>query len=221
MTTSLNKQPDDLKLPAGLALSEELEAELLATGWRLVLTGISDAEEFTDYLDMDETDLDTHALESVFEVILEARRKQLAELGAQGIQGNINQAFAELNAQGIIARANFSCCGTCADGEIWDERTEDSQPKGYIYFHQQDTESLMESRETYIGYGVFLDAYLSEEDWDAKDDATRSEYYDSTVRELMHGEVFPTLGKYGIEPSWDDTLETRILLSNADFIESV
>lgn len=81
---------------------------------------------------------------------------------------------AELNQLGVLARENFTCCGTCAAAEIHDERDGSRHWHGYLWYHQQDTESLISSPDgsVYLGYGAYpprdVDsgayAALSEED---------------------------------------------------------
>lgn len=77
----------------------------------------------------------------------------------------IAAAFADLESKGVVARMNFSCCGTCGSGEIWDERTlapvanpdgYQFREHGYVYFHQQDADGLAEVPALlYLGYGAF------------------------------------------------------------------
>ncbi len=77
----------------------------------------------------------------------------------------LDAAFAELERRGIVARQNFSCCGTCGSAEIWDEmvQTRDAGQHviGYTFYHMQDTESAVE------GYGLYLNYGATEEGEDA------------------------------------------------------
>lgn len=70
----------------------------------------------------------------------------------------LDAAFAGLEAEGIIARQNFSCCGSCGSYEIWDEaQAEEARGKtvqGYAFFHMQDTESAVEGDGLYLNYGA-------------------------------------------------------------------
>ena len=69
----------------------------------------------------------------------------------------LDQAFASLEATGILCRQDYSCCGTCGAGEIWDEmETMDKSGeavRGYAFYHQQDTESAAEGHGLYLNYG--------------------------------------------------------------------
>lgn len=70
----------------------------------------------------------------------------------------LDAAFAALEEQGIVARQNFTCCGTCGVAEIGDEiaATEAAgRPvDGYAFYHMQDTESAVEGYGVYLNYGA-------------------------------------------------------------------
>jgi hypothetical protein len=68
----------------------------------------------------------------------------------------LNEAFAALNRQGIVARQNFSCCNNCGFTEIWDEidREEKHQPiEGYVFYHLQGTEQAIKTGRLLLAYG--------------------------------------------------------------------
>ena len=84
------------------------------------------------------------------EELIKRRRAFAAELGItpkMQKNSNLNRAFAALEEEGVIARQNFTCCGTCASAEIWDEIDDSREWKGYIYFHQQDAEASLRAAE--------------------------------------------------------------------------
>ncbi|NEB05825.1 hypothetical protein [Streptomyces sp. SID13726] len=62
-------------------------------------------------------------------------------------------AFDALNAQGITARENFTCCRPCGTAEIGGERAEGD--RGFVYFHTQCTESAAEGHGLTLLYGGF------------------------------------------------------------------
>lgn len=69
----------------------------------------------------------------------------------------LDDAFAELERRGIVARQNFSCCGTCGHSEIWGEmeqaRDAGAEVWGYAFFHLQDTEAAVGGGGLYLKYG--------------------------------------------------------------------
>ena len=110
------------------------------------------------------------------------------------------------------ARQNFTCCGTCASAEIWDEIDDSREWKGYIYFHQQDTESLAESGGTYVGFGSFLAYPRDEEKWNTLSDAQKEEIsalHKKLSVELMKDTIIPVLEKHGLSVKWNDNYNTR------------
>ena len=68
----------------------------------------------------------------------------------------LDDAFAALNRQGIVARQDFSCCNNCGFTEIWDEIEKEEQDhpvKGYAFYHLQCTERAIETGQLLIAYG--------------------------------------------------------------------
>ncbi|MDQ7027115.1 MAG: hypothetical protein Q9P01_21875 [Anaerolineae bacterium] len=68
----------------------------------------------------------------------------------------LDEVFAELDRQGIVARQNFTCCQTCGHTEIGyeiDDAMEYRVVRGYVFFHQQDTEHVIATDKLYLAYG--------------------------------------------------------------------
>jgi hypothetical protein len=133
--------------------------------------------------------------------------------GASGVAGT--------GAAGVNARANFSCCGSCASGEIWGERDDSRHWQGYAYFHQQDTDRLVADGETYIGYGAFPPEDFDEDTYDALSEAAKEDLYKTGVTRLLDDVIFPVFRRHGIEPEWNRDLGTRVLLKNADWYDPI
>ncbi len=213
--SALNDQPEGFRIDASFGLDEETEEQLRELAWGIVLRGVIDPDEFVDAATDDEL-LDEETATAVFASVVEVRRRQQASFGELA-PTSLSDAFAELERRGVVARQNFSCCGNCASGEIWDERPAGRPSRGYVYFHSQDTDSLLDSNETYIGYGAFPDAFISESEWKALDHAGRSARYEKEVLALMNETVIPVLEDHGIDVVWNRSLGTRILLRNVEY----
>lgn len=104
-------------------------------------------------------------------------------------------AFDMLEDKDIVARQNFTCCGTCGAAEISVEIEEfeafGRHARGYVFFHQQDTENAIESGSLYLSFG-------------ASNNTT-------VATNLQIGqEVFDTLKAVGLKVHWDGQLEHRI-----------
>ncbi|WP_433673636.1 DUF6891 domain-containing protein [Microbacterium gorillae] len=212
-----NAQPEDLKLPLG-GLAAELEAEVRDAAWSQVVRGETDPELFVELYEdeLAEWDIAKDVAIAAFNHVVAARRAQQAAWPADA-HTNLTDAFEALNRAGIVARENFSCCGSCAAAEIWDERDDSRSSRGYVTYNQQDTEQLIERQRVYVSYGAFWDAWIAESEWtDLSDEARESAYADIVIK-LMIEEVVPVFEKRGITVTWNRDLGTRILLENADF----
>ncbi|MEU9084971.1 hypothetical protein [Streptomyces sp. NPDC048357] len=65
----------------------------------------------------------------------------------------ITRAFAALEASGITARENFTCCRSCGLAEIWADGAEDA--RGFVFFHAQSTEGAAAGHDLFLMYGGF------------------------------------------------------------------
>lgn len=97
----------------------------------------------------------------VLRAVLAEHRRAEQSWPARTDCDRLDAAFAALEEEGVIARQNFSCCGTCGSGEIWDEIDEAKAAglpaHGYAFFHAQDTESAVEGHGLYLNYGACED----------------------------------------------------------------
>ncbi len=218
MTYPYNNQPTGLRIPTRFGLTDEQEAEFRELAWSWILIGQTDPAEFVDYCldDQDDYPLTQEETAEAFEFLVAARREQQDYWTDEETTPPLMGAFAALAEIGVLARAGFTCCGTCGNAEIGDERDDSRVWRGYVFYHSQDAESMIEERSTYVGYGAFLSAYLSEDEWNALDGAGQDEFYERITLDLMNQEVIPTLQVHGVEVEWDGNFDTRILLNNVD-----
>lgn len=208
-----NALPDYAALPE-LPLDEEDRATLTSEIWGMLVTGNDDVEEFLGIY-ADDYELTEDQLTAAFAALREARLRQQTEIG--DYRSRTHTAFEELNANGVIARADFSCCGTCASAEIGDERDDSRHWSGFVYFHSQDTDRLIEDGATYIGYGAFEPAGFDEDAYNRLSDQAKQDLYFGDVVRMLDEIVFPIVRRHGIEPEWNRDLGTRVLLTNADW----
>jgi hypothetical protein len=108
----------------------------------------------------------------------------------------LDTAFAELDRTGIVARQHFSCCGTCGAHEIHDEMDQAEKagtpPRGYTFFHVQDTEHAVGGDLLYLSYGAVN--------------------RDKTASVAVGREVVAVLGLHGLSPAWNGKHAHRIAL---------
>ena len=69
----------------------------------------------------------------------------------------LDRAFAELEANGIVAIQNAVCCQSCAMEDVWfgieRMRAAGTPVRGYTFFHEQDTEAALLRDALYLAYG--------------------------------------------------------------------
>ncbi|WP_254913857.1 DUF6891 domain-containing protein [Sphingobium sp. Z007] len=106
----------------------------------------------------------------------------------------LDAAFAALEEEGVVARQNFTCCGTCGATEIWDEieaaQEEGVAVEGYAFFHMQDTEAAVEGGGLYLNYGA-------------------CEEGEAAAVAIGH-RIVEQLQAHGLSTGWDGRLEQRI-----------
>ncbi|MCX6407384.1 MAG: hypothetical protein NTV28_10740 [Propionibacteriales bacterium] len=219
----LNDQPAGLVLPSSLRLPADVEEALRDLLWEDVLLGRTEVEDLLELREDEIAELGVTEQQAVdaFRHLVRARREQQAAWSADVARPPLLAAFDDLEAIGVLARPDFTCCGSCATAEIGDERDDSRRWRGYVYFHQQDTETLLETRTTYLGYGVFLAEHLPREEWEALDDAEKDATYARLVGALVSDEVLPVLRRHGLRASWDGDTGTRILLEDVDHYVAV
>ena len=131
---------------------------------------------------------------------IEALRSEQAEWSVLTDFDRLELAFDMLEDKDIVARQNFTCCGSCGATEIGIEIEEfeayGRPARGYVVFHQQDTESAIETGHLYLSYG-----------------ASRNTA-DGVILEVGQ-EIVDTLKSVGLKVHWDGKLEHRIGVSLA------
>ncbi|GAA1107213.1 hypothetical protein GCM10009630_00110 [Kribbella jejuensis] len=104
-------------------------------------------------------------------------------------------AFAELDAAGIVARMNFTCCQTCGSTEIDDERPADRPSTGYVFFHSQDGERLADNpAHLFLAYGAF--------------DIPEPEWLDGVT--AIGNQVAAVLRAHDLPVTWNGSSDQRI-----------
>jgi hypothetical protein len=211
-----NDRPDGVSfLPSRIpaAARSGIEEEI----WTWIVRGEDDPAEFVEYLDDEEErhGLTDDELTAAYRRALAVRRDQQRSWGP--VRSNLTLAFDELNARGVLARENFSCCGTCASAEIHDERDDSRHWHGYVWYHQQDTDSLIAdpSGSVYLGYGVYPPEDFDEDAYEALSDDDKQAAYQIDLEHLMDDVVFPTLQKHGMQVVWNRDQAKRILVTGA------
>ncbi len=223
--TELNAQPDGLRIPdelLGGVVDPELEEYIRDMIWTQLVRGNDSVNDHAYEIACaveDEKDeegaggtLSEAQCRAIAQYLIDARRTQQAGFG-EVPASKLDRAFEALRRAHVVAEQDFSCCNTCGHAEI----EGDQGDLGYVFFHQQDTESLAESGSTYLSYGIFWPAHISEEEYKALSSSQREELYDATTIKLMRTVVIPILQEHGIGVSWEGNVDTRILLTDVEW----
>ena len=223
--TELNAQPEGLRIPdelLGGVIDPELEEHIRDMIWMQLVRGNDDINDHAYEIACaveDEKDeegaggtLSDAQCRAIAQYLIDARRAQQAGFGDVPAT-KLDRAFEALRRAHVVAEQDFACCNTCGHAEI-----EGGQGDlGYVFFHQQDTEGLVESGSTYLSYGIFWPAHISEEEYKALNNSRRKELYDATTVKLMRTIVIPILQEHGIGVSWEGNVDTRILLTGVQW----
>ena len=112
----------------------------------------------------------------------------------------LDDAFAELDRDGIIARHDWQCCQTCGRDTIRSEMEAAQDFKwvaGYVFYHRQDTESAVRSNYLYLAFGSF--------------DHTEEE------SEAVGNIIVNVLIQHGLQTEWDGNAWSRICINNINW----
>ncbi|MFD5079320.1 DUF6891 domain-containing protein [Streptomyces sp. NPDC058371] len=108
----------------------------------------------------------------------------------------LTRAFEALDASGITARENFTCCRGCGMAEIGAE-CEDGGARGFVFFHQQCTEGAATGGGLSLYYGGF----------DAPEERTTE----------IGQEVVAALTAAGLSTEWDGSPAKAIEVRDLDW----
>ena len=215
-----NSQPQGLRLSADI-IPPSIEEEVRAAIWNQVVLG--NADEATLVFDItdqfsEEAPVSEDGVRTAVRYLLAARRRQQESFGE--VVTNLDDAFAALRERGVAAEQAFSCCNNCGFHEIH-EVAAGPQWAGFVFFHMQDAERLVETGETYLSYGMFWRHYKTREEFDAMSGTEKDAYYEEQTLDLMRRVVVPVLRGHGMEVDWDGDLRTRVLVRGAELYRAI
>ncbi len=67
----------------------------------------------------------------------------------------LERAFKALRRSKLFASMDYTCCSTCGHSEMCAEWQEDDDEKGYVFFHEQNTDSMIATGCLYLHFGSF------------------------------------------------------------------
>lgn len=124
-------------------------------------------------------------------------------------QTRIEAAFGDLEQRGIIARAHYWCCNGCASSGIYNNELpryrerfgSEDQPIGYVFFHEQATESANNGGPLLLSHGSISEG----------DDFTPAEQVRHD-QQLVAQIVIEELREHGFEVQWSGDLDCKIVV---------
>lgn len=116
----------------------------------------------------------------------------------------LDEAFAELDRNGILVRQNFTCCANCGFNGIWNEiRQAEAQsimPFGYVFFHQADLIEVLSYGRLHLSFG-----------------ATFSETEAGEHTAYIGNQIVKTLQRHGLAAAWNGSANQRIHVGNLNW----
>lgn len=103
------------------------------------------------------------------------------------IKSKIEKVFEALDKQKIKGEQDFWCCQTCGSNAMLDYSKD---YEGFVFYHNQDTDTLKSENYTYLSYGNFGDA---------------------SATDIAH-RIVKAFQDEGIKVTWDGNINTRILI---------
>lgn len=139
--------------------------------------------------------------------------KRLAEQETwtdEGDHARLAAAFADLGAEGVLARMDFTCCRSCGQAEIGAEIDPAGPvPDGYAFFHSQDSAYLADAPAVlYLAYGPFYEALGIDPGPDGPTAEQQALVDEATVR--VGRTVADAVKRHGLDVTWDGDPAQRI-----------
>ncbi|WP_327676476.1 DUF6891 domain-containing protein [Kitasatospora sp. NBC_00458] len=166
----------------------------------LIRCGFQEPDEIAESLveDLDDQGLTAEEAERIVAPLWRERLEEQASWPETTDVDRLEAAFDALEEQGIVAAMDFTCCASCGYAEIGGEADEDS--RGFVFFHQQDTERAVSGGSLMLRYGGF------QVDGESTEAAVR--------RTVGIGRaVAAALGAAGLPAEWDGSPERAIAVT--------
>ncbi|GAB7183531.1 hypothetical protein ATKI12_3362 [Kitasatospora sp. Ki12] len=137
------------------ALTPDVLREAQERARELIRCGFQEPDEIAESLVevLDDQGLTEEEAERIVAPLWSERLAEQAAWPEVTDVDRLADAFDALEDQGIVAAMDFTCCAGCGYAEIGGEAEAGSS--GFVFFHQQDTESAAAGRGLMLRYGVF------------------------------------------------------------------
>ncbi|MFJ9771644.1 DUF6891 domain-containing protein [Kitasatospora sp. NPDC101157] len=199
------------------ALSPDVLLEAQERARELIRCGFQEPDEIAESLVevLDDQGLTQEEAERIVAPLWAERLAEQADWPETTDVDRLVDAFDLLEDQGIVAAMDFTCCAGCGYAEIGGEADEDS--RGFVFFHQQDTEAAAAGRGLMLRYGTFRTAEEpsggpgEESDDEAEEDAGRR------TAEVGRA-VVAALEAVGLPVEWNGSPRTAIRVAPLEWL---
>ncbi|MFH9348418.1 DUF6891 domain-containing protein [Kitasatospora sp. NPDC017646] len=194
------------------ALTPDVLLEAQERARELIRCGFQEPDEIAESLVevLDDQGLTQEEAERIVAPLWAERLAEQADWPATTDVDRLVDAFDLLEDQGIVAAMDFTCCAGCGYAEIGGEADEDS--RGFVFFHQQDTEAAAAGRGLMLRYGTFR----TEE---GSDDGSGEESEEAARRTAEIGRaVVAALEAVGLPVEWNGSPRTAIRVAPLEWL---
>ncbi len=181
-------------------LADEVLRDAEERARELIRCGFQEPDEIAESLVevLDDQGLTMEEAERIVAPLWRARLEEQASWPGTTDVDRLEAAFDALEELGIVAAMDFTCCASCGYAEIGGEAEEDS--RGFVFFHQQDTERVADGGALMLRYGGF------QVDGESTEAAVRR------TAEVGRA-VVAALTAAGLPAEWDGAPETAITVA--------
>lgn len=111
----------------------------------------------------------------------------------QGVSTNdrLDKAFEFLKQSGIFSAQDYWCCSSCGHAAAAESMTE-QKTRGYVFYHEQDTDRAMEGGGLMLAYGSY----------EGEDEKTTA----------IAREIGSALDRFGVPYEWNGSPDSRIFI---------
>ena len=188
-------------------MDEELQTQLDVLVRAAYLPRDEIIEALAEMAGDEDVQVDDDELAAAVDASFAALRAEAAGWPTITDNDRLDDAFARLDAAGIIARQDFACCTSCAQAEIWDEVSDPTAWRGNVWFHRQDTERAVVGDGLYLGFAGRDERSRLQRLLGGKGAERAAADSPSIGREIVKA-----LADTGLTVDWNGKVERRILL---------
>ena len=220
---SRNALPSTYLFPDKVRVPTQLRQSLVTAVWREIIIGNFQQRQLADVAKKclsGTYQLSQEDAVTVINSLLTCRRAQIEHYKSTGVFADmrrLNQAFFELTKAGVLALADYLCNASSASEEAYQEMYRGNF-KAVLYFHRQDTERLIASNETLLGFDYNHLHFYTESDYAQLSSSQKKAAFAEHMLDIVESDINPIFSKYNIDLQWDGKVTSRMRIKNVDWL---